>query len=1501
MKLQKHFILLIIFILVLITGCSSGDSNADTKKIPSDNIISGLSAAGPINNAIIKIRRIDTDELLNEGITNEEGRYSINIGSYTGAVSASSQGGKYTDEIDGEEKDATNITLIAISVVNKIEGFVVNITPVTSIAVKKLQKLYPNKNVMSQNEEDITKENIKIAKILTGEDFNPTKVTPKIVGQKEVKDNTPQNKYGLLLASLAKLTHGNSSEVQIQIEEFEEAIKDNILSQEKAEELKDTLNDPVIQGNVSKEVRESIEEASSTQSLLDVIRNYIDGSLTTPSLQQYKDAAIKGVTSANLNAVNARVKASETASTDTLLKIQVLANFGIADADIQPPPTPPTAEEIAIAFIQNYAQNGGTAPSLQQYTNAGIKGITSANLSVVNAKLSNTTATDTVEKIQTLVNLGIADIIPPSPPTPPIIPRPPTAEEIALAFIQNYAQNGGTAPSLQQYINAGITGVTSTNLSVVNAKVLANDIVGTNKLTKIQTLVNLSIAVKPVTPVAPPSDTTAPTLAISDDRDDTISNSNKDIVFTFTFSEDVTGFDIDDITITNASKGTFSTTNASTYTLAAIVEDNKQGNITISISSNDIVDSSNNALLTTPIITYTHEVDTIVPTVSSLSFTSPTQTYVSGDDINVSVEFSENVTVTGTPSIGIKIGSVIKQATYASGTGNDTLVFTYTLVVGDEDPDGIEVESSSIDLNSGTIKDSAGNDSTLTHDAIIQDANRLVDTPPTLIISSHANDQNISIRDALNIVLNGTSNAENKNVTISHDGTDLKTTTVSSGNWTADTISFLDGKSREYIENGVASTDVPDFLRTSTKEALDNMLDRDLNTSDPNNYAVHPEHANGKYISIKFSNTYVSGEFKFYNRIHSGGPEKRIEGSTVQFLSKDIILWTSDPIRNAGTTVTLTPPKYIVFDEMKIVFSGDNQNFREIEVYGIPFEKDFDLVLKVTDNTSNETVKNLNLNIIPTLKSYALAFIQNYAQDGEAAPSLQEYIDAGINNVTVDNLSAVNARIEASNTVGTDTVAKIQALVDLGVGEALAFSVIRNYTINASTAPTETNYTTAGITGVNTVDKASALNALIQGHSSGSSITLTQIQTLANSIIQTPTTIIGLPSNITITNNALKVYVLSVNDEDYDNLDIQDTINNVTTLKVQIPYTVASGTVSLPSHSQSFTISDTTLSSEGESNVIVSFTYDAQTDLSGSGVFEGIFTIDDSSSTGANDNIYKAKKLDIDDNAPGFTLANFKYAVDASDAPNDLGTLTIQVIPGIADRNYNVADLTDTSAFNHKFIYMPVVSPKTGKTWLNNNLGAQYSNVTSGDFNPSQQATSITDYKAYGSLVQWGRKADGHELATWASDGVPTSKYTITNIKSDDPAHSSFIETADIDIRYWRDTIDNTLWKNENSNNNVCPVGFRVPTAAELEEELAGLVLESAFHSFLKTTANGLRHSVSGYAYLGTRGNLWSSDIHVSSDHGTLAKYLGINPHIDDTKIWKWHKAYGKAVRCIKD
>ena len=75
------------------------------------------------------------------------------------------------------------------------------------------------------------------------------------------------------------------------------------------------------------------------------------------------------------------------------------------------------------------------------------------------------------------------------------------------------------------------------------------------------------------------------------------------------------------------------------------------------------------------------------------------------------MKFSEAVTVAGgTPSIELTIGTSTVQATLASGSGTDTLVFSYVIGAGIE---GAVSAASEISLNSATMKDSAGDDASL--------------------------------------------------------------------------------------------------------------------------------------------------------------------------------------------------------------------------------------------------------------------------------------------------------------------------------------------------------------------------------------------------------------------------------------------------------------------------------------------------------------------------------------------------------------------------------------------------------------------------------------------------------------------------------------------------------------------------------------------------------------------------------------------------------------------
>lgn len=110
----------------------------------------------------------------------------------------------------------------------------------------------------------------------------------------------------------------------------------------------------------------------------------------------------------------------------------------------------------------------------------------------------------------------------------------------------------------------------------------------------------------------------------------------------------------------------------------------------------------------------TSPADTTPPTVSSLNSSTANGTYKVGDVISVQINFSETVLVTGTPQLTLETGATDRVINYASGSNSSTLTFTYTVQAGDTSADLDYVATTSLALNTGTIKDAAGNNATLT-------------------------------------------------------------------------------------------------------------------------------------------------------------------------------------------------------------------------------------------------------------------------------------------------------------------------------------------------------------------------------------------------------------------------------------------------------------------------------------------------------------------------------------------------------------------------------------------------------------------------------------------------------------------------------------------------------------------------------------------------------------------------------------------------------------------
>lgn len=325
------------------------------------------------------------------------------------------------------------------------------------------------------------------------------------------------------------------------------------------------------------------------------------------------------------------------------------------------------------------------------------------------------------------------------------------------------------------------------------------------------------------------------------------------------------------------------------------------------------------------------------------------------------------------------------------------------------------------------------------------------------------------------------------------------------------------------------------------------------------------------------------------------------------------------------------------------------------------------------------------------------------------------------------------------------------------------------------------------------------------------------------------------------------------------------------------------------------------------------------------------------------------KKLDLNaglgKDYQGVEVGTFTYAYSyEGDRVAGIRSFEVRALPGIPDRNINSkTTIRGIEGYNHQFLYMPVLGPD-GRIWLNNNLGADYANINSQHFSPATQAGGTSnnidnikrDKKAFGSLFQWKRPADGHEIVKWADreSDIVFSEYNLDdtwNDRNSVPNNSIFYIGKSGPATFWRDYyyVDKLdAWKAGGAN-NPCPENFHVPTVEEfialtkvdeIERRSRKLI-----NDILRIPYPGKRYHNGGlnprplyYSHWDTvlwtsdidktkideyRGRDWAS-IDLTHAHAFRDNYRRYYPNDEpgfDVRIHISYPADGIAVRCIQD
>ena len=833
------------------------------------------------------------------------------------------------------------------------------------------------------------------------------------------------------------------------------------------------------------EVQALITGAINRLNALDIIAAYAHNSIENPppSLQNYLDAGIENVGAGNLHTVNNAIDAASKEQADTQQEVQDIVDKVLADPTTLP--TTPTALEK----IANYAESAtNPEPTLLDYQTVGIDGVSANNLAAVNEIIDGVSKeeADTKGEIQALVTAAknkldalekIANYAENKGNPKPILADYEAAEidgvnagnvdavnalvdaeeregadteaevealvasnAINLAAIEkiaNYADdNGNPTPTLQDYTDAGVDGVTAGNLAASNSIIDGAEKEGADTKAEVQALLDGAVVkIAALVKIANYADNSvvhpAPTYA-----------------------------DYVDAGIERVSAEKLAAINE-LIDAASRSEANSQAEVQA------IIDGAAAKLAALEIIAnYAHSAGNEVPSLSiyetanidgvnasNVAFANILVEAVEREDADTEAEVEALLL-----NNAAKLKAMEKIANYAHDSDANV-----TPTLADYDAIGVNGVSAANLAAVNELVDAVtreGADTPAEVQALITDAvNRLSALD---IIAAYAHNSSENPPPSLQNYLNaGIKKVDAGNLDTVNNAIDAATKTQ------ADTQLEVQG----IVDNALATTPVLPTIPTALEKIA--------------NYAessTNPEPSLDDYEEVGI-NGVSANNLAAVNEIIDGVSKKEADtAEEIQALvnAAQAKLTAIEKIANYAASSSNAKPTLADYLAAQV----DGVNAANLETVNA--------LVEAEEREGADTEAEVEALILANaVKLNAIEKIANYAHDsGNPTPTLIDYQNAGINGVSEANLNALNTKVEAEEREGADTVAEVQALVgNANAAVTAALAKIAAYAKNVNNpVPEASDYSNAGVNGVD-IDKVGALNSAVDAQTGSDDIT----------------------------------------------------------------------------------------------------------------------------------------------------------------------------------------------------------------------------------------------------------------------------------------------------------------------------------------------------------------------------------------------------------------------------